>query len=376
MIEWWGPIIHEYYSGTEGLGMTWITSAEALTHPGSVGRAIWGEVHVCGEDGEEVPAGEDGVVYFGSGSRTSPSSTTTTPRRPGRPSTTRAGPRCGTSAISTTTGYLYLTDRKQFMIVSGGVNIYPQEIEDVLVLHPAVADVAVFGVPEPEMGEEVKAVVQPAARRRRPAPSSKPRSSPSAGTTSRTTSARGRSTSPTRCRAARTASSTRSRCATPTGRARPPARPERSGGGRTSAYQASTSATTAPNSSTVGDADGLDHRPDQQVPDADGAAEAHHPQRHDPAAHVLVQAGLQRRVQRGDEGEVEGARHGHVDVGGHGGALQARTRTAPASSRRGRPAPAAAWRSGRRRSRWRWRRPAPRSRSRRRGSRSRATWRG
>ena len=65
MIEWWGPIIHEYYSGTEGMGMTWITSAEALTHPGSVGKAIWGEAHVCGDDGEELPPGQDGVVYFG-----------------------------------------------------------------------------------------------------------------------------------------------------------------------------------------------------------------------------------------------------------------------------------------------------------------------
>jgi long-chain acyl-CoA synthetase len=163
MIEWWGQIIHEYYSGTEGLGMTWITSEEALTHPGSVGKAIWGEVHVCGDDGEELPVGEDGVVYFGSS-------------RPGAPTfeynndpekTRQTFNAHGWSTLWDVghlddEGYLYLTDRKLFMIVSGGVNIYPQEIEDVLVLHPAVADVAVFGVPEPEMGEEVKAVVQPA----------------------------------------------------------------------------------------------------------------------------------------------------------------------------------------------------------------------
>jgi long-chain acyl-CoA synthetase len=161
MIEWWGPVIHEYYSGTEGLGMTWITSEEALTHPGSVGRAIWGEAHVCGEDGGELPAGEDGVVYFGSRAGV-------TFEYNGDPEKTRQS--FNDKGWATLwdighldeEGFLYLTDRKQFMIVSGGVNIYPQEIEAVLVLHPAVADVAVFGVPEPEMGEEVKAVVQPA----------------------------------------------------------------------------------------------------------------------------------------------------------------------------------------------------------------------
>ncbi len=161
MIEWWGPVIHEYYSGTEGLGMTWITSEEALAHPGSVGRAIWGEAHVCGEDGQELPTGEDGVVYFGSRAGV-------TFEYNGDPEKTRQS--FNDKGWATLwdvghlddDGYLYLTDRKQFMIVSGGVNIYPQEIEAVLVLHPAVADVAVFGVPEPEMGEEVKAVVQPA----------------------------------------------------------------------------------------------------------------------------------------------------------------------------------------------------------------------
>ncbi|HEY1653204.1 MAG TPA: acyl-CoA synthetase [Acidimicrobiales bacterium] len=161
MIEWWGPVIHEYYSGTEGLGMTWITSEEALSHPGSVGRAIWGEAHVCGEDGAEVPTGEDGVVYFGSRAGV-------TFEYNGDPEKTRQS--FNDKGWATLwdighlddDGFLYLTDRKQFMIVSGGVNIYPQEIEAVLVLHPAVADVAVFGVPEAEMGEEVKAVVQPA----------------------------------------------------------------------------------------------------------------------------------------------------------------------------------------------------------------------
>ncbi len=162
MIEWWGPIIHEYYSGTEGMGMTWITSAEALTHPGSVGKAIWGEAHICGDDGEELPVGEDGVVYFGGRGgvtfeyNNDPEKTRESFHEKGWGTLWDVG-------HLDEEGYLYLTDRKLFMIVSGGVNIYPQEIENVLVLHPAVDDVAVFGVPEPEMGEEVKAVVQPAS---------------------------------------------------------------------------------------------------------------------------------------------------------------------------------------------------------------------
>lgn len=162
MIEWWGPIIHEYYSGTEGLGMTWITSEEALTHPGSVGRPIWGEVHVCGDDGEELPAGEDGVVYFGARAGAPTFEYNNDPEKTRQTFNSRGWSTLWDVGHLDDQGYLYLTDRKLFMIVSGGVNIYPQEIEDVLVLHPAVADVAVFGIPEPEMGEEVKAVVQPA----------------------------------------------------------------------------------------------------------------------------------------------------------------------------------------------------------------------
>jgi acyl-CoA synthetase (AMP-forming)/AMP-acid ligase II len=160
MIEWWGPVIHEYYSGTEGGGMTWIRSADWLTHPGSVGPAIWGAVHICDDDGNELPAGEDGVVWFGGRGNTfeynnDPEKTKQTFNEKGWSTLWDVG-------HLDDEGYLYLTDRKLFMIVSGGVNIYPQEIEDILALHPAVADVAVFGVPEPEMGEEVKAVVQPA----------------------------------------------------------------------------------------------------------------------------------------------------------------------------------------------------------------------
>jgi long-chain acyl-CoA synthetase len=160
MIEWWGPVIHEYYSGTEGGGMTWVRSEDWLTHPGSVGPAIWGAVHICDDDGNELPAGTDGVVWFGGRGNTfeynnDPEKTRQTFNERGWSTLWDVG-------HLDDDGFLYLTDRKLFMIVSGGVNIYPQEIEDVLALHPAVADVAVFGVPEPEMGEEVKAVVQPA----------------------------------------------------------------------------------------------------------------------------------------------------------------------------------------------------------------------
>jgi long-chain acyl-CoA synthetase len=162
MIEWWGPVVHEYYSGTEGLGMTWITSAEALTHPGSVGKAIWGEVHVCGDDGDDLPVGEDGVVYFAGRSGAATFQYNHDPEKTRQTFNDKGWSTLWDVGHLDPEGYLYLTDRKLFMIVSGGVNIYPQEIEDVLVLHPAVADVAVFGVPDPEMGEQVKAVVQPA----------------------------------------------------------------------------------------------------------------------------------------------------------------------------------------------------------------------
>ena len=163
MIEWWGPILYEYYAGTEGNGSTALTSEEWLAHPGSVGRASVGKIHICDDDGDEVPVGESGAVYFEQ------------ERMPfeyhGDPEKTRQAqhPRhpnwstLGDLGYVDEEGYLYLTDRKAFMIISGGVNIYPQEIEDVLILHPKVADVAVFGIPNPDMGEEVKAVVEPAA---------------------------------------------------------------------------------------------------------------------------------------------------------------------------------------------------------------------
>ncbi|NEA24114.1 AMP-binding protein [Actinomadura bangladeshensis] len=160
MIDWWGPILHEYYAGTEGNCFVYTNSADWLTHKGTVGRPILGEVHVCDEDGNELPAGEPGTLYFGNGPQFeyhADEAKTAASRDPqGRGWTT-----LGDVGYVDEDGFLYLTDRRAYMIISGGVNIYPQEAENVLAVHPKVADVAVFGVPDAEMGEAVKAVVQP-----------------------------------------------------------------------------------------------------------------------------------------------------------------------------------------------------------------------
>ena len=159
MIEWWGPIIEEYYGGTEDNGLCYIRSDEWLTHPGSVGPAIFGSVHIVGERGEELPAGEVGTVYF-SGSDFEYHKD---PQRTEQAYLPDGKSTLGDMGHVDDDGYLYLADRRDYMIISGGVNIYPQEVEDRLILHPAVADVAVFGVPNAEYGEEVKAVVELAA---------------------------------------------------------------------------------------------------------------------------------------------------------------------------------------------------------------------
>jgi fatty-acyl-CoA synthase len=157
MIEWWGPILYEYYAGTEANGSTAITSEEWLAHPGSVGQARASRVHIVGPEGEELPPGEEGAIYFSGGGtfeyHGDPDKTAGS-RLPGGLST------LGDIGYLDADGWLYLTDRKAHMIISGGVNIYPREIEDVLISHPAVADVAVIGVPNEEFGEEVKAVVE------------------------------------------------------------------------------------------------------------------------------------------------------------------------------------------------------------------------
>ncbi len=163
MIDWWGPILAEYYAGTEGNGMTAVDSATWLTRPGTVGRPVQGTVRICADDGTELPAGQVGDVYFEGGTvpfayHNDPDKTRAA-QHPEHPTWTTLGD----IGYLDGDGFLFLTDRKAFTIISGGVNIYPQETESVLALHPAVYDVAVIGVPDPEMGESVTAFVQPAA---------------------------------------------------------------------------------------------------------------------------------------------------------------------------------------------------------------------
>ena len=159
MIEWWGPIILEYYGATEGIGFTACDSEEWLAHKGTVGKVMLGELHILDDDMHEVPDGTPGTIWFETATpfeyyndpektqeATSPDGTMTT---------------VGDVGYVDDDGCLYLTDRKTFMIISGGVNIYPQETENLLITHPKVADAAVFGVPNADLGEEVKAVVQP-----------------------------------------------------------------------------------------------------------------------------------------------------------------------------------------------------------------------
>jgi acyl-CoA synthetase (AMP-forming)/AMP-acid ligase II len=159
MLDWWGPIIHEYYAGTEGNGFCYASPEDWLAHKGTVGKALTGAVHIVDEEGNELPVGEEGGVYFGSADmqrfeyHNAPDKTRDAFLENGWST-------LGDIGKLDEDGFLYLTDRKANMIISGGVNIYPQETENVLTVHPKVADVAVFGVPNADFGEEVKAVVQ------------------------------------------------------------------------------------------------------------------------------------------------------------------------------------------------------------------------
>ena len=157
MIDWWGPIVDEYYASSEAIGSTLITAEDWLTHPGSVGKPMMSAIHILGEDGTELPPGEAGEIYFEGGLDfeylNDPSKTASS--RDGHGWKT-----VGDIGYLDQDGYLYLTDRRHHMIISGGVNIYPQEAENLLVTHPLVMDAAVFGIPDDEMGQSVKAVVQ------------------------------------------------------------------------------------------------------------------------------------------------------------------------------------------------------------------------
>jgi long-chain acyl-CoA synthetase len=158
MIEWWGPIIHEYYGATEGLGFAACDSAQWLAHRGTVGKVMLGDLHVLDENMQPCPKGTSGTLWF---------KTATAFEYFNDPAKT-AEARSPDASMSTVgdvgyvddDGFLYLTDRATFMIVSGGVNIYPQECENLLITHPKIADAAVFGIPNEDLGEEVKAVVQ------------------------------------------------------------------------------------------------------------------------------------------------------------------------------------------------------------------------
>jgi acyl-CoA synthetase (AMP-forming)/AMP-acid ligase II len=219
MIDWWGPIIHEYYGATEGLGFTACDSAEWLAHRGSVGRVLLGDLHVLDENMQPLPKGTPGEIWF---KTATPFEYFNDPAHREARSADGSMSTVGDVGYVDDDGFLYLTDRKSFMIISGGVNIYPQECENLLITHPKVADAAVFGVPNEDLGEEVKAVVQPM-----PGVEPRPRLAeeliafcgeapgPPEG-------ARARSTSSTRCRACPPASCTRSRCccATSTGATR------------------------------------------------------------------------------------------------------------------------------------------------------------
>jgi acyl-CoA synthetase (AMP-forming)/AMP-acid ligase II len=161
MIAWWGPKVYEYYAGTEGTGFTWCPPEDALSHPGSVGRALVGKIHILGPDNTDVPVGEEGLIHFESGTGAT-FEYHNDPTKTAEAFSPQGWSTLGDIGRLDEEGFLYLTDRKSNMIITGGVNVYPQEAENLLAVHPAVSDVAVIGVPHPEFGEEVKAVVVPA----------------------------------------------------------------------------------------------------------------------------------------------------------------------------------------------------------------------
>jgi long-chain acyl-CoA synthetase len=157
MIDWWGPIVDEYYASSEAIGSTLITADEWVAHPGSVGRSMMTPLHILDEDGNELPPGQAGEIYFEGGFDFE---YLNDPEKTAKSRDKHGWKTVGDIGYLDEDGYLYLTDRRHHMIISGGVNIYPQEAENMLVTHPKVMDAAVFGIPDEEMGQSVKGVVQ------------------------------------------------------------------------------------------------------------------------------------------------------------------------------------------------------------------------
>ncbi len=160
MIDWWGPVLFEYYGASEQHGMYFISTPEWIAKPGSVGKKGLGVVHICDEEGTELPAGEVGTIYFERDVR--PFSYHKDPEKTDKAThpTHATWTTVGDLGHLDDDGYLFIADRQVFVIISGGVNIYPQEVENALTMHPKIFDVAVIGVPDTEMGQQVKAVVQ------------------------------------------------------------------------------------------------------------------------------------------------------------------------------------------------------------------------
>ena len=157
IIDWFGPIVWEYYAGSEGNGYFAIDSGDWLAHPGSVGRSMCGQAHILDDDGTELPPGEIGTVWF---EGTAAFAYHNDAGKPAGAFNDKGWSTLGDVGRLDADGYLYLSDRRVDVIISGGVNIYPQEVENVLTMHPAVFDAAVIGVPDQEMGQRVVAVVQ------------------------------------------------------------------------------------------------------------------------------------------------------------------------------------------------------------------------
>ena len=159
MLDWWGPIIHEYYAGTEANGFTAIGPQEWLDRPGSVGKSMWGEVKIVDDDDNVLPPRKEGAIFFADGPQFSYHND---PEKTAQATNRHGWSTIGDIGWMDEDGYLYLTDRKSYMIISGGVNIYPQEIEDLLISHPKVADAAVVSAPCEDFGEKVAAAIIPA----------------------------------------------------------------------------------------------------------------------------------------------------------------------------------------------------------------------